>query len=113
MTRLERTAIGSFTLSDAVDLETLTRENWRRLRLPLSLGVSSLPRVALSEAEWQDFRHGRAIVRELDPAAIEGEVAAFDDSGRLLGIASATKDPQGRLILRVVKGGFRADDSFG
>ncbi|MEX0832973.1 MAG: tRNA pseudouridine(55) synthase TruB [Actinomycetota bacterium] len=74
--RLMRTAIGPFSLADAVALDALEDP------MPAERAVAHLPRVELSEDEAAAARNGRA----LGPAGIDGPYGVYDPGGRLVGI---------------------------
>jgi tRNA pseudouridine55 synthase len=86
---LRRTRVGPFTVEDAVPLDAGGAEARARL-LPVAAAVAGLPRVTVSAGEAARLRHGQAIrpqgVRTL-PA--DEEVAVFDPSGALVGVARA------------------------
>jgi tRNA pseudouridine55 synthase len=85
MSALERTAIGSFRLQDAIDPAALTRENWPLYLLPPLRAVEFLPQVCVAGSEIQSIRAGQAIAREaLPPGA--SQWAALDAAGRLVAI---------------------------
>ena len=84
---LRRTAIGPFSVQNAVDMERLEAigvENARRLLLPLAVLVEGLTRwdvpleVAVRFAQGQELRQA--------PAAEGAEVAVFAPGGRLVGV---------------------------
>jgi tRNA pseudouridine55 synthase len=85
MSALQRTAIGSFRLEDAIDPTALTRENWPERLLPPLRAVESLPRVCLTESEIRSIRAGQAIVREVSPPG-GTPWAALDAAGGLVAI---------------------------
>jgi len=85
MSRLVRTAVGSFRLEEAVSPEALSAETWIGHLLPPVRAVESLPRVELTPIELQHIRAGRTIPRRADGP--EGsEIAAVDAAGRLAAI---------------------------
>ncbi|MBN2021644.1 MAG: tRNA pseudouridine(55) synthase TruB [Pirellulales bacterium] len=85
MSGLVRTAIGPFTLAEAIDPDGLSRENLPERLLPPLCAVSGLARVTLSAEAAIDVRHGRTI--PLPPHAPRAaEYAALDSAGRLLAI---------------------------
>lgn len=89
MSALTRTAIGEFTVEDAIDVESLDSiELADRLRSPL-LAVPHLSRITLSEAQATEIRHGRLIrtseVTTSTPADDE-VLAAVSDDGQLLAL---------------------------
>jgi tRNA pseudouridine55 synthase len=85
MSALERTAIGSFRLEDAIDPAALTRENWPVYLLPPLRAAELLPQVCVAGSEIQAIRAGQAIAREaLPPGATQW--AALDAAGRLVAI---------------------------
>ena len=102
MSALTRTAIGEFTLDDAVDPRRLSQETWtERLRPPLT-AVASLPRVSLTGAELAAIRSGQAIPRPPAAPADAAEFAAVDPAGRLAAILAAAA-AGGRQMLRPVR----------
>lgn len=84
MSALERTAIGRFTIAEAVDPDTLTAGNLSDRLLPPVLAVRGLmAEIVVSEAERQRIAHGLAI----GSRGIEGDrSAALDSDGRLVAI---------------------------
>lgn len=76
LVRLVRTAIGPFSLADAVPLDAVNDP------MPTERAVAHLPRVELSEDEAEAARNGRA----LGPAGIEGPYGVYDSDGRIVGI---------------------------
>ena len=85
MSALQRTAIGSFRLEDALDPAALTRENWPERLLPPLRAVESLPRICLTEPEIRSIRAGQAIGREVSPPG-GTPWAALDAAGHLVAI---------------------------
>jgi tRNA pseudouridine55 synthase len=85
MSALVRTAIGPFHLADALDPQTLTRENWAdHLRPPLH-AVEQLPHLELSPTEIKRITSGQAIRRSPTPVDAT-EFAALDSSGQLVAL---------------------------
>lgn len=84
MSALVRTAIGRFTLADAIDPESLTVANIAERMQPLRTAVDSLPTIAVDADELRDLGHGKAITRTLPVGA--SEAAALDVDGRLVSI---------------------------
>ena len=85
MSALVRTAIGGFRVQEALDLESLTTDNWTQHLLPPQRAVEALPQVTLADAEVRRVRSGQAIRCDgLPPDA--GEIAALDVSGRLVAL---------------------------
>ena len=76
LTRLVRTRIGRYRLSEAVAPEAA------RDPLPIERAVAHLPRIEIEAVEAVAARHGRP----LGPAGIEGPYAIFDDRGSLVGV---------------------------
>jgi tRNA pseudouridine55 synthase len=83
MSALARTAIGPFTLEEAIDPDLLTADNLPRRLLRMERGVEGLPAITLAPAEAARIARGQFIDRA-DVSA--DELAAFDASGRLLAI---------------------------
>jgi tRNA U55 pseudouridine synthase TruB len=85
MSALERTAIGSFRLQDAIDPAVLTRENWPSHLLPPLRAAEVLPQVCVTATEIPALRGGQTIARDsLPPGATQW--AALDPAGRLIAI---------------------------
>jgi tRNA pseudouridine55 synthase len=96
MSALRRTAIGGFCVEDSLGLGELSHDSllWR-LQSPLA-AVADLPRLAVSNAEMIEIRHGRPIklpppeVPAAAPSPAErksaDEWAALDAEGRLIAI---------------------------
>jgi tRNA pseudouridine55 synthase len=76
LTRLRRTRIGPFTVSDAVPPDRPGD------LLPLEGAVSHLPSVRVDDEEAAAARHGRCLA----PAAIDGPYALLDPDDRLIGV---------------------------
>lgn len=93
MSRLCRTAVGGFTLDNAVSLDDLEAAGVAAALLPASTAVADLPRLVLSDAEIEAVRHGRLLRRPMDTTA--PEIAAFDPNGRIVAIMA--RDATGRL----------------
>ncbi|REK19523.1 MAG: tRNA pseudouridine(55) synthase TruB [Planctomycetota bacterium] len=97
MSALVRTAVGPFTIAEAVALDTPTAENLPGLLLPPELAVRGMmPEVTVSPDEAGRLARGQTIeARE----GVEDRCAAFDATGRLLAIL--TRTPEG--VLRAAK----------
>ena len=99
---LRRTAVGGFSLDEAVTFEALEEEGQSRARkrlLPPEALVAALPRMDASEEEADHFSHGRVFVR---PGGEAGEEAAvFAPGGRFMGVARRA-DGGRVLALRLV-----------
>ncbi|HXF73625.1 MAG TPA: tRNA pseudouridine(55) synthase TruB [Actinomycetota bacterium] len=76
LVRLVRTAIGPFTLGEAVPPQDVGTP------LPLETAARHLPRVELTWDEAEAARHGRP----LGPAGLPGPYGVFDPAGRLVGV---------------------------
>lgn len=88
MTALTRTAVGAFTLEDAIAPSEVTRHRLRDLLLPASRAVAQLPSVTLSEDEVARVHRGLEIPDrfQLDFPDEPTEAAALDSTGRLVAI---------------------------
>jgi tRNA pseudouridine55 synthase len=85
MSALVRTAVGPFSIQEAVDPRQLTAENLASHLRPLSAAVEMFPQVVLSAEEVGRIRNGLTIRRE--PAVADAEeLAALDADGRLVAI---------------------------
>jgi tRNA pseudouridine55 synthase len=87
---LQRTATGGFVVEDAVTLEALEaepeadRDRWLR---PASDLVAELPRLELSDADSERFRHGQSIA---GAGGADGEYAVFS-TVEFLGVADLAR----------------------
>ena len=105
MSNLERTAIGGFTVDEAIDPETLTPDTWTAHLRPLLEAVAPLERIELTASEIAKIRQGQTIShRVAHPADGENdgdpkEFAAVDSSNRLIAILA----PRGPGTLRPVR----------
>jgi tRNA pseudouridine55 synthase len=98
MSGLVRTAIGGFTLADAMELDSLTRESLpARLQSPLTALVG-LPQLLLSDEQARRARQGLTFdpaveVLSMSSTGGEGnEYKAIDAAGRLVAILAARAD---------------------
>jgi tRNA pseudouridine55 synthase len=87
MSQLVRTAIGAFSLAEAVDPYSLTAENWRRALLPPLRAVEHLPQIALSGDEVARLRRGQTIARSGDYPAGQ-HMAGVGPDGALAAIVA-------------------------
>lgn len=88
---LQRTAVGPFTLDQAVTLDTLQAlpgEARREGLLPMETLVASRPRVTLDSAASARFCQGQRVGAHAE----QGVVAVFGSDGRFLGIGEAGAD---------------------
>lgn len=89
MTELQRTAVGPFTLDEAVSLSELTSNALAAQLRPAGLAVTELPRVDCDGDAVAAIRHGRAVPRPDGLWLKPGEsVAVFDSDGQLVAITS-------------------------
>jgi tRNA U55 pseudouridine synthase TruB len=91
MSGLVRTAVGSFTLDQAVELERMTPDAWSSHLLPSERAVEKLPHVHLSDAELVSVRLGQPIPRARTDDETN-DLAAIDSSGRLVAILRRRTD---------------------
>lgn len=84
MTALVRTQIGVFTLSEAVELRSLTKANLAGLVVPAITALPNMPRMEVNETEIHLLANGRWLPRSL-PAGVT-EAAAVDSRGHLAAI---------------------------
>jgi len=101
LVQLRRTAVGGFSLADAVTFEILeadARAEARRHLLPTDALVAGLPRMDASAEQSAWFMHGRVVAAE--PAAPGADVAVFSPEGRFLGVGRA--GPGGIAPLRLM-----------
>ncbi len=79
---LERTAVGNFTLNEAITLEEVLTQNDTRAALTLEQSVSFLPRFELSEDEERLTKTGRVadlLVRLMNSGLPAGSYCAWKD----------------------------------
>lgn len=107
MSALRRTAVGLFTLENSLPLDRLDADALQAARRPLADGVALLERISVDAEGRRHFVLGQPL-SDPRPSPIEGEVAVFDASGDLLGIAVARP---GDAVLRPRKGGFSTEHS--
>lgn len=92
MSSLVRTAIGSFRVEDAAQLDGLTAEGIQEQLQPPLEALRNLPQIVLTEKQLGEVRHGRPIEMRgvVRPPAEAGspaaEWAAVDSEGRLAAI---------------------------
>jgi tRNA pseudouridine55 synthase len=90
MAELQRTAIGRFEISQAVDPDAVTAENISSFMLPPRTAIECLPQVVLTAEQAARVRGGLFIDKmplAADAVGSEaGEIAALDEAGRLLAI---------------------------
>lgn len=83
---LRRTAIGRFTLADALPLDALTPDNVRDHLLPPAAAVAHLPRLDVDETAAARLALGQRLVAP--PDALVGAAAAFGPGDRFLGVVA-------------------------
>ncbi|MBP9500540.1 MAG: tRNA pseudouridine(55) synthase TruB [Candidatus Promineofilum sp.] len=86
ITALRRTAVGEFTVAEAVTLDALTPDNVAGFLRPPELAVAHLPRATFNDEEEARLGNGRRVAAPGDVAS--GEAAAFGPGGRFLGIVA-------------------------
>jgi tRNA pseudouridine55 synthase len=84
MSALVRTAIGPWTVADAIDPRGLTTTDCSSHLDPLLKALASMPKRELSPTETSRVRQGLTISDMASDA--DGEVAAIDDQGQLVSI---------------------------
>lgn len=84
---LRRAAVGRFTLADAVALDQLSPENLTGYLLPPETAVVHLPRIEFGAEDARLLGYGQGLPAPAD--APSGDAAAFDPTGRFLGIVAA------------------------
>lgn len=94
---LRRTAVGEFTVRDAVPLDVLTSENWTTYLQPPDAAVAHLPAIQLEAEDAVDLRHGRPVTAT--SGAPDGTLLrVYNDAGHMLGVAESVSG-----LLRVRK----------
>jgi len=95
VTSLRRTAVGAFTLAEAVALDALTSDNIVEYLLPPEATVAHLPRVTFDESEARRLSNGQRVVSQqavVSECAPPGDAAAFGPGERFLGVVVAEGD---------------------
>jgi tRNA pseudouridine55 synthase len=91
VTTLKRTAVGEFTLAEAVTLVELAPENWQAHLRPPESAVHHLPRLDVDAEEARRLVLGQRLIA--DPVRLAGPLGrAFDPDGRFLGVVSVEED---------------------
>ena len=96
MTALNRTAIGPFTLENAIGSEALPDIDIASHLLPMSMAVTSVPTVSVSDSELERVRHGISIDLSTEEESLVSKLSS--DS-----IEAAAIGPDGRLVAILVK----------
>ncbi len=84
MSSLVRSAIGTFSIEEAVEIDDFSADSARRYLLPASRAVDALPWLVLTDQEVERVARGLAIGREGLTAT--GPMAAMDAAGQLVAI---------------------------
>ena len=90
MSALRRTAIGPFNEREAIDVDTITRDNLLAHLLPPQTAIAGLSQVTLRGEQVEHIAHGRFLSSSefqtpADPDTAKGcELVALDESGRLI-----------------------------
>ncbi len=91
LTALRRTAVGDFTLDQAVALDQLSAANLADHLLPPETAVAHLPQLTLPASEVERLLVGQRLVRETDHALHE-MVRVTNPAGEFVGILRAEVD---------------------
>ncbi len=91
MSALARTAIGDFTIEDAVPMNQVSSQTLSEYLQPATRAVAFLPKIELTEAEEQRLGNGLSI--ENSRSLAHAEIAAVDRTGELISIL-APKEPR-------------------
>lgn len=86
MSALTRTAIGQFHVGVSVEVDSLTRDNWRKHLIPVVEGVADLPRLELSDDDLYVLAKGNARIEAPKGRFKSDEIAGVDKHGRLIAI---------------------------
>jgi tRNA pseudouridine55 synthase len=88
---LRRTAVGEFTLAEALSLDELTPENWQTYLRPPETAVRHLPRLDVDAEEARRLVLGQRL--PADPARLAGPFGrTFGPDGRFLGVVAVVGD---------------------
>jgi len=89
VTALRRTAVGDFSDSEAVSLAELNAETVAKHLRSSDVAVSHLPRLDLSESDWERLRNGQSIQKQ--PSHPEGPlVRIYGPDGPFVGIVTSS-----------------------
>lgn len=101
MTDLQRTAIGTFQIDQAIAIDAFKQGGWQQLKRPIHDAVAHLPSITLDEEAAGKFLFGQHV--RCDHRQSPGsELATFDEHRRFLGIARATD----QATIKAFKAGF-------
>lgn len=91
ITALRRTAVGHFSVEEAVLLDELTAENWTEELLPADTAAAHLPAVEFSNEEAAALQQGQRVAREMDVSQFPSDLPAraYNDEGLFIGIVAA------------------------
>jgi tRNA pseudouridine55 synthase len=97
MSVLERTAIGSFTIQDAIELSQIKAQTLTTLLLPPSLAVAELQSLVLSDDQVNRIRFGQllelpSLLAPPNAAVAPRDFAAFDACGNLAAVIRQRPD---------------------
>lgn len=87
MSALERTAIGSFSLTEALEFETLNRESIAAALRPIGDAVPKMPRVTVTDEDIVLMRMGQRVMASSRPSGEGSTVACLTPAGRLVALA--------------------------
>ncbi len=96
MSKLERTAIGDFSVESAIDMSDLTEDSLAKHLLPAEAAVRHLPAVELTADEVHKIGNGLTIERP--EHGFISDIAAFDAAGHLIAIVAPRSPDQLRPI---------------
>ena len=104
MTRLVRTAVGSFHLEGAIGPDNLTQQSLAESLRPVGDAVRGIPVVVLPADRQEDVRHGRAIDATdfWHSLPLGNECTLVDEAGHVLAVAevdSAGSTIRPRIVL--------------
>lgn len=91
VTALCRTAVGDFSLSEAVTLADLNEINWRDHLLASDTAVAHLPRLDLSVAQAGQLRQGQRPLRQTGQPPVP-LARAYDPAGQFIGIITSLEE---------------------
>ena len=87
---LRRTAVGVFSVDDAISLDILTPESVVVHLRPPAAAVAHLPRLDVGESDALRLSVGQRLPAAAD--ALPGNAAAFGPDGRFLGVVEVDGD---------------------
>lgn len=98
---LQRTAIGSIKIEQAISLDSLTPETWRAHLLPPTVLLEHMPHLTVSPPNVAQLRQGRGVQFTNTPLSTD-PVVLIDQNGQLFGIGQYEATSQQLLPRKIL-----------